>query len=30
MGAGREDGIIDAITEAGVTVIADMTYQGGG
>ena len=30
MGGAREHGITNAITEAGVTMIADTTYQGGG
>jgi hypothetical protein len=30
MGAAREHGIIDALTQAGATAIADTAYQGGG
>lgn len=30
MGAAREHGIVDVITEAGITMIADTTHQGGG
>jgi hypothetical protein len=30
MGAAREHGIIDVLTQAGVTAIADTAYQGGG
>jgi hypothetical protein len=30
MGAAREHGIIDAITNAGVRAVADTAYHGGG
>jgi hypothetical protein len=30
MGAAREHGIVDALTAAGITAVADTAYQGGG